>query len=270
MRGFLQEQLEQRQDDDAKKKQKEGDGTDHPAGDAASTTVKDGTSATPPNTTPRGRNSRHQRDRWDEVCFLMLKQTKEGRRQNLEPKAELVCIRRVSDDSMSTTISSIDGGSIQSVNRNRNLLQLITSDDYAAAVMHVDGMMDEVRDDELPGGDENGGDGGASGKGPPAGPPSHHVGFPANIKIDHPHPPPSSTSKSIIETKPPETMSEYITRLSKPHKAFLTKYASGITDGTHAAVLGKFGSAVVTGDPLRLGVVYAKKWREWITGSGGE
>ncbi|KAI8906554.1 hypothetical protein DFJ77DRAFT_477104 [Powellomyces hirtus] len=192
-------------------------------------------------------------NKWDEMCFVMLKQTPNRRRQNLEPRTQLLCYMKIPNT------------------RGPPTLQIIKSDDYAATASHLDGMMSEmVLYEHHP---------------PQPQPPPQSGIVHSNVNVNdnanvseewadilknttsyklpttnstNPQPNPTSTT-----TTPTASTRDYLAKLYKPHLAFAQKYADGWTDGSHVSLVRTYVSSVARGEPYRLAKQYAGKWREW-------
>ncbi|KAJ3053169.1 hypothetical protein HK097_004901 [Rhizophlyctis rosea] len=76
----------------------------------------------------RRRRAPDGKEEWDEVCFLWLKQTNEGRKLNLDPRAQLVCF---------TKKESTSG-------EDPSHVHMVVTDDFQEAHQHIKDMTQEM------------------------------------------------------------------------------------------------------------------------------
>ncbi|TPX68882.1 hypothetical protein SpCBS45565_g02834 [Spizellomyces sp. 'palustris'] len=93
----------------------------------------------------RGHHPNNTRERWDEMCFVTLKQTNERRRKNLEPKVQLICFakRPPGDDSQNDHLHLILSHDFEETARhiegmNQNMMETQTSDSTLSTTVQID------------------------------------------------------------------------------------------------------------------------------------
>ncbi|KAJ3172016.1 hypothetical protein HDU88_006828 [Geranomyces variabilis] len=168
-----------------------------------------------------------RKERWDEVCWLVSKQTAERRAQNLEPRTQLVCVVR-----------STEGKT-----------ELVYTDDYSAALIWLLGikeprggapttLSDEAQDEW---------------KAILRPPPKHAEGV--------------EPSEQAAHDSSNEGTRAYFTKLFEPHRSFAQKWSDGWSpsNGSHYTLMNTFAKKVASGEPVTIVSQIFDKWREWYS-----
>ncbi|KAJ3175258.1 hypothetical protein HDU87_006340 [Geranomyces variabilis] len=168
-----------------------------------------------------------RKERWDEICWLVSKQTAERRAQNLEPRTQLVCVVR-----------SIEGKK-----------ELVYTDDYSAALIWLLGIKEPRGGAPTTISDEAKDEWKAILKPPP----KHAEGV--------------EPSAQAANDADGEGTRAYFTKLFEPHRRFAQKWGDGwsSSDGSHYTLMNTFAKKLASGEPVAIVSQIFDKWREWCS-----